>query len=473
MATYVDESRIKATWDSSDFDRNIQASIKSIEEFNKSLKFENSAKSLETLASATDKLSFEGLRNGMQEIQRQVSSINNWFTNPILREVRKIEDSLVQAAERFIKSATIDPIVKGWDQYADKTQAVQTILAALPEEAKDIDYVNSRMDKLNWYADETSAKLSDMTGNIGKFTAAGIGLDESVTAMIGISNWAYEAGQNVQKAGVAMYQLSQALGAGSVKVQDWMSIERANMATKEFKNIAIEAGKSVGTLTSLGEVVTTLDNKLGPVTVTADNFRNTLKEGWLTNDVLIKALQEYGTVTEKVNKIWEATERSFLTSDILNSIEAFAKGNEKALDSFSAYSDAVDMMKELSKEVGSVGWNALRAAQEAVTFEQAIDSIAEAAKSKWSQIFETIFGSYTEVKNTWTKLAEDLWKILVAPVDNLLITLKDAFDNPLDKVFTKFSVGTDALKVNYLLVKIIATAIVMVFNFVTRKLFLE
>ena len=33
--------------------------------------------------------------------------------------------------------------------------------------------------------------------------------------------------------------------------------------------------------------------------------------------------------------------------------------------------------------------------------------------------------------------------------------------------------GTDIIKINYLIVKIVATAIVMVFNFVTRKMFLE
>lgn len=33
--------------------------------------------------------------------------------------------------------------------------------------------------------------------------------------------------------------------------------------------------------------------------------------------------------------------------------------------------------------------------------------------------------------------------------------------------------GTDILKISYLIVKIIATAIVMVFNFITRKMFLE
>lgn len=34
-------------------------------------------------------------------------------------------------------------------------------------------------------------------------------------------------------------------------------------------------------------------------------------------------------------------------------------------------------------------------------------------------------------------------------------------------------IGSDIMKINYLIVKIIATAIVMVFNFITRKIFLE
>ena len=33
--------------------------------------------------------------------------------------------------------------------------------------------------------------------------------------------------------------------------------------------------------------------------------------------------------------------------------------------------------------------------------------------------------------------------------------------------------GTDVMKISYLIIKIVATAIVMVFNFITRKLFLE
>ena len=80
----------------------------------------------------------------------------------------------------------------------------------------------------------------------------------------------------------------------------------------------------------------------------------------------------------------------------------------------------------------------------------------------------------------------------VSVVVNYILSVKFVFDtNPKhDKkrnfiLFIVFSViglgltelimkiGVDLLLINYLIVKIAATAIVMVFNFVTRKLFLE
>lgn len=80
----------------------------------------------------------------------------------------------------------------------------------------------------------------------------------------------------------------------------------------------------------------------------------------------------------------------------------------------------------------------------------------------------------------------------VSVIFNYILSIKWVFDVDKSKsekknfiIFIVFSIigllltelimwiGTDILKVNYLLVKIIATAIVMVFNFITRKLFLE
>ena len=80
----------------------------------------------------------------------------------------------------------------------------------------------------------------------------------------------------------------------------------------------------------------------------------------------------------------------------------------------------------------------------------------------------------------------------VSVIFNYILSVKWVFDVDKNKsekknfiIFIVFSViglgltelimwfGVDIIKISYLIVKIIATAIVMVFNFVTRKLFLE
>ena len=80
----------------------------------------------------------------------------------------------------------------------------------------------------------------------------------------------------------------------------------------------------------------------------------------------------------------------------------------------------------------------------------------------------------------------------VSVVINYILSIKWVFDVDKNKnkqknflIFIIFSiigliltelimwVGTDVFKINYLVIKIIATAIVMVFNFITRKIFLE
>ena len=80
----------------------------------------------------------------------------------------------------------------------------------------------------------------------------------------------------------------------------------------------------------------------------------------------------------------------------------------------------------------------------------------------------------------------------VSVIFNYILSVKWVFDVDKNKsekknfiIFIVFSViglgltelimwfGVDILNISYLIVKIIATAIVMVFNFVTRKLFLE
>ena len=105
----------------------------------------------------------------------------------------------------------------------------------------------------NTYSDKTIYSFQDMTSNLGKFTNAGVGLEDAVMAIQGVSNVAAVSGANANEASRAMYNFAQALSAGYVKLIDWKSIENANMATVEFKTQLLESAVACGTLTKTAD----------------------------------------------------------------------------------------------------------------------------------------------------------------------------------------------------------------------------
>lgn len=85
----------------------------------------------------------------------------------------------------------------------------------------------------------TIYNFTQMTKNIGTFTAAGVDLKTSASSIKGIANLAAVSGSTVEQASTAMYQLSQAIATGTVKIQDWNSVVNAGMGGQYFKNALI------------------------------------------------------------------------------------------------------------------------------------------------------------------------------------------------------------------------------------------
>ena len=313
----------------------------------------------------------------------------------------------------------IDQVGAGWSKYADKTSAVQTIMSATAKDFTDtgeqMEYVNEQLDKLNWFTDETSYKFLDMVSNIGKFTSNNIPLDKSVTAMEGISTWAAKSGANVGEASRAMYNLSQALAVGSVKLMDWKSIENANMATAEFKQTAIETAEKLGTLTKAGEDTwKTLSGK----EVKVSNFNEALSEGWFSSDVLLETLDKYGAFTDKLNAAMEQIDYAATASKMLEYVEDFKSGTldiaDTAEDLGVSASSLKGILTDLSDESLEFGMKAFKAAQEAKTFQEAIDSVKDAVSTQWMNTFEIIFGDYEHAKVLWTDVANGLYDIFAS-----------------------------------------------------------
>ena len=56
------------------------------------------------------------------------------------------------------------------------------------------------------------------------------------------------SGSNAEQAATGMYQLSQAISTGTVRLQDWISVEKAGFGGEAFQTQLFETAKAMGTL---------------------------------------------------------------------------------------------------------------------------------------------------------------------------------------------------------------------------------
>lgn len=342
MSTKVDERVVTMEFDNKRFEKNIQTSIESIKTLEKSLQFTEASKGFGDITRAANGVDMSAVANGVSTVSSKFSAMSAIaFT-----ALQNITNKAINAGERIARSLTIEPIKLGLTEYEQKMGSIQTIMASTGEK---LSTVNGYLNELNEYSDKTIYSFSDMTNNIGKFTNAGVKLEDAVLAIKGISNEAALSGANANEASRAMYNFSQALSAGYVKLIDWKSIENANMATVGFKQELINAAVAAGKLTKTGDGMYRTLN--GTVMSATKNFNETLQEQWMTSDVLIKTLKNY------------------------------------------------------ADENSEIGKKAYAAAQDVKTFTMMMDTLKESAQSGWAQTFEIIFGNLEEAKILWTGLS--------------------------------------------------------------------
>ena len=394
MSTSIDQRIVEMQFDNGQFERGAKQSIETLDKLDKSLDLRESAKNLTALSDAGKNFSLDGVASGIEVVQQKFTALEIMG----ITALQRITNQAITTGENLVKSLSLDQIGQGFGKYEQKTTSVQTIVNATGES---IDSVSEKLAKLNWFTDETSYNFTDMIANIGKFTSMGIDLDTSVTAMEGIANWAAISGQGVNEASRAMYNLSQAIGVGAVKLMDWKSVENANMATKEFKETAIETAKALGELNAQGKTA-------NGTAVTVENFASTLSEAWFTSDVLLKTLNKYGEYADQV----------------------YTVATEKGLTCAQA-------MEQVNGETMNLGERAFKAAQEAKTFTDAINSVKDAVSTGWANTFEIIFGNYEEAKNMWTDLANDLYDIFAGGAEDR--------NNFLEEVFAANTASIDGL----------------------------
>lgn len=445
MSKVIDERVVEMRFDNKDFESNVQTSLKTIDKLKENLNFDDATRSVGKFQDSLKHFSLDDIGNAVEGLSSKFNWANIFKMDLLNNVVGSVYSTITGVFDKIkgqLHLEDVDPIsnmIGGWDKYAEKTKSVATIMAATGDS---MEYVNEQMQRLLYFSDETSYSFTDMTSNIGKFTANGIELESASTAMQGIATWAARSGQNATTASRVMYNLAQAIGMGALKLQDWKSVELANMGTKEFKEMAIQAGLATGTLIQNAEGLTVIadgtENTLKETEVTIENFRETLKDGWLDNETLMTTLQEYGKAADLISEI--NAETGMQASKIIDLTKAL-KENKMSLTDFAKAvgisdeelknnKESVIELKQAFELLGSEEYEfslaTYEAAQEARTFGDAMGSVADYVSSKWMETFELLFGGYEQAKILWTDLAENLAGIFGDGVDERNALLEEA-----------------------------------------------
>lgn len=375
MSKVVDQRVVEMQFDNRQFEKNVAGTMSTLEKLKSKLNFSGSTKGLEDIGKAARNVDMSGLSAGIQTVTTRFSAMQVMGVTALAN----ITNSAVNAGKRMARALTIEPVTTGFKEYELKLDSVKTIMASTGES---VETVNSYLEELNKYSDQTIYSFSDMTQNIGKFTNAGVKLEDAVMAIKGISNEAAVSGANANEASRAMYNFAQALSAGYVKLMDWKSIELANMATVEFKQQLIDAAVAAGTLTKSADgVYKTLS---GNVLSATKNFNETLQDEWMTTEVLVNTLKDYADETTEIGK------------------KAFA------------------------------------AAQDVTKLTQMFDILKETAQSGWAKTWELLFGDLEQSKEFLTGVTNALSTVIetFSNVRNSVLggALNSKWDKLIDKI---------------------------------------
>lgn len=368
----IDRRIVDLKMNNGKFNTNIASSVKYLSSLEKALDLRGATQNLQNLQNAGNKFSLAKIGEGVETITKRFSTLGIIGIG-VLEEIGR---TAFRVGSNIAKSFTVEPVMSGFKEYETQINAIQTILANTESKGTTLNDVTAALDELNHYADMTIYNFTEMTRNIGTFTAAGIDLETSTKAIKGIANLAAVSGSNSQQASTAMYQLSQALAAGSVKLQDWNSVVNAGMGGEIFREALIETARVHGI--AVDEMIA----KHG-------SFRESLREGWITSEVLTDTLAKF-------------------TGDLTR---------EQLI--------SMGYTEEQTKKILQLGVTANDAATKVKTFTQLMDTLKEAAQSGWTKTWEILIGDFTEAKNLLTQISDKFSGIINASADARNALLQD------------------------------------------------
>ena len=371
----IDKRIVQMQFDNQNFESGVSKTMNSLQQLNEKLKMKDSSKGLDGVNESLNKLSgfgVSGLAAGVEGVTAKFSALSVIG----MTALSNITNSAINTGKQLLRSLTIDPIKTGFSEYETKMGAIQTILTNTSHQGTTLDDVNTALAELNTYADKTIYNFAEMTRNIGTFTAAGVDLDTSTAAIKGIANLAAASGSSSQQASTAMYQLSQALAAGKVSLQDWNSVVNAGMGGKLFQDALIRTSEV------MGPGAESMIKKYG-------NFRESLTKGnWLTSEVLTETLKQISGAYTEADLIAQG-----FTQTQARDIVTLANNASDAATEVKTVTQLIDTMKESVQSGWATSWEYIVGDKEQAT--EILTSISEA--------FENLMGPSTEARNKMLK----------------------------------------------------------------------
>jgi tape measure domain-containing protein len=363
MSATVDNRVVEMGFNNAQFEKGVKQSTDSLEGLKKSLDLTESARNISALSAEGKKFSLATMGQGVEHISSRFSALGViGFT-----VIQNLTNAAINYGRKLV-SSIMDPMKTGFAEYETQINAIQTVLANTEKEGTTLKDVTAALDELNTYADKTIYNFTEMTRNIGTFTAAGVSLDTSVAAIKGIANLAAVSGSNSQQASTAMYQLSQALSSGTVKLMDWNSVVNAGMGGQVFQDALKETARLHGI--AIDEMI---ENE--------GSFRDTLQEGWLSSEILLQTLEKFtGDLTE---------------GQLLS----------------------MGYTEEQTAAILKLGQTANDAATKVKTFSQLKETLQEAIQSGWTKSWEIIIGDFEEAKAFFTEVSDTLGALIGASAD--------------------------------------------------------
>ena len=377
MSRTIDERVVEMKFDNKQFETNVRTSMSTLEKLKDSLNMRGAAKSFEELDKASKKVDMSGLGSAVESVRLQFSTLQV----VAITTLQNITNSAISAGERLVRALSIDQVSAGWDKLIKKTSSVQTLVNST---GKTVDEINSYLEKLMWYSDETSYGFTDMTSALATMVSSGGDINKLIPMIEGVANATAFAGKGASEfSRIMQYAVNQAYSLGYMQVQDWKTIEGATVNSKQLIQSLITAGEELGKI------------KKGSVTI--ENFRSTLADKWVDKEVMESGFGAFSKVTEEIYKgIQDGT--------------------------FKNYADG---LAKIGDKFGEFAYRAAASSQEAKSFAEAIDATKDAVSSGWMKTFELIFGNYEEQRVLWTDLSNALWDVFASGAERRNAVLEE------------------------------------------------